>query len=114
MRVARRHRLLVRAMTGADENRPRPGVPARANVEAPIADGERALCIDRQLAARLFDHSGRGLPARALDAQLRDDGLRMMRTEVIAVDARVAGGKPLVDRLVNLPQEWLVDDAAPD
>src|SRR5437870_5116687 len=114
MRAARRHRLFVRAMAGAHEDRPRAGAGARGHVQTPVADRHRPLRIERQLTAGALDHARRWFTTRALLAQLGDDGIRMMRTEVVAIDARVAGGEPRVNGLVHVLQEWLVDDAAAD
>ncbi len=102
------------AMAGAHKNRAGAGAMARNDIEAPVTDREGARRIDRQLTAGLFNHAGRRLAARALLAQFRNHRVRMMGTEAIAIDPRVARGEARINGLVYVLEEWLVDDAAAD
>src|SRR5262249_52790598 len=113
-RMAWRHPLLMRAMAGAHEDGPRPGTAAGDHVESAVADHHGPLRVERELSTRLLDHARRGLAPAALLSKLRDDGIRMVRAMVIAVDSGAAACEARVDRGVNVLKKSLVDDPAAD
>ena len=105
---------LVNAIPRSHENRPRARRLTRPNIQPPIADHHGAVGIELHLAACLFDQARAGFPAAALLAVVRNDGIRMVRTDAARVDAGASERQAHIDRLMHFSKKRLVDHPAAD
>ena len=105
---------LVSAVARPHEHGPSPGRLSTPDVEPPIAHHHRTARIDVHVAAGLLDHPGTRFAATACLPIALVLRFRMMRTEVVRVDAGVTESQPRIERVVHRAKKWLVDEAPGD
>ncbi len=93
--VRRRLAFLCRAVAGPDQHAPRADAPRERHIEPSIADDERTRRVDAELANRALDETRIRLAAIARKRVAGHFAVGVMRTIVIRVDPRAAGGKQL-------------------